>query len=788
MQINPMQRSVRLSARELAVFRNQPTARGHGHSTWRAAVGQQWHKSAEADSVAAHPDARFEVSVSADWRHRDWLFQINGRIDQLIPNESGYRIREVKTIRSALPTSDEVLIDAYPEYFAQASIYRAMLEVLPEYTDAAISAEVQFINIENGAVQSVPLEAQEHALFEQQLDQVIPFLDERRGSLNRLRDANIAPAFAELRPGQAELFQTLHEAALQARYVLTQAPTGFGKTGIALEHALKHMQDGLYDRCIYLSSKSTGQLETIRQLKKMVGHELRYIQMRNRSEHRIDSERHSCTGDERCNADIGQHWREADIRPSELFEKGTFELTRAQKIGASTGICPYTLTKSCLPFAEIWIGDSNYIFSPDSQSTFFEAQGFDPARTLLIVDEAHNLPNRTQDSLSIELSSADLLFTIEELRANGAPRRLLSTANELGRWLDSLPSEQALGANQIYMGQDLCEDFAAQLKEAAFDYETTAPFAIKCAWSIPRLAETFNVPAHQFLHWIPRPGVLSATCLDASEWIAECLQPFAGAILMSATLAPFDSFRKACGLSKESVTLAQGLAPWRDEAYEVAIDCRVDTRWRSRDRYYETTARTVAQLCHQSPGMPIAVFFASYQYAENIQAYLDALAPEIRVQRQPRGVELSEQETFIKEGLLTADALFLILGSSYAEGIDQLGGHVDQVMIVGPALPEVNLIQKTRLENHNSLSRDDAFRDVYIRPAMRRIHQALGRIVRAPEHKARVLLHCQRFAESAYMNELAPEYQNAREIRNDEALMVWINDPKLGNNVNFRSY
>ena len=777
MQIDPMQRSVCLSVRELAVFRNQPTARGHGHSQWRAAVGQQWHKSAEAESLAAQPGARFEVSVNVDWQHKDWLFRINGRIDQVIPSEGGYLIREIKTIRSPLPAPDETLIATYPEYFAQASIYRAMLEMLPEYAGTSISGEVQFINIENGAVQSVALQAMEHALFEEQLDRVIPFLEERRNSVGRLRNATIAPAFEKLRQGQAELFETLHESALQARYVLTQAPTGFGKTGIVLEHALKHMQDGLYDRCIYLSSKSTGQLETIRQLKQMIGDDLRYIQMRNRSEHRIDSERHRCTGDERCNAEIGQHWLEADIHPPELFKNGNLEISRAQEIGSATGICPYILTKACLPFAEIWIGDSNYIFSPDSQSVFLDVQGFDPARTLLIVDEAHNLPDRTADSLSIELSSADLLFAIEELRINGAPQRLLATANELCRWIDGLHVDQALNGNQFYIGQDLCEDFTEQLREAAFDYEATAPFAIKCVWNIPKLAESFTAPPRQFLHWIPRSGVIRATCLDASEWIAECLKPFTGAIMMSATLAPFERFRETCGLAEASVTVAQGVARWRDEAYDVAIDCRIDTRLRTRDRHYETTARTVAQLCHQSLGMPIAVFFASYQYADNIQTYLQALAPEIRAQRQPRGVDLSEQQNFIEEGLLTADALFLILGSSYSEGIDQLGGRVEQIMIVGPALAEVNLIQKTRMEYNRSLSKDDAFRDVYIRPAMRRIHQALGRIVRTPEHRARVLLHCQRFAETAYLSELAPEYQNACIIRKDEAFIEWLNYP-----------
>ena len=695
MELDVSQRSVRLSVGELATFRNRPSPSSHGSNPWRAVVGQQWHKSTENLVKAEQPGASFEVNVSVDWRHSDWLFQLNGRIDQLLPTKEGALVREVKTTRRHLPTPDETLLADYPAYFAQAASYRAMLEVLPEYNGQLITAEVQFINIENGAIQSVSLESSKN-IFERQLDQLVPFLDERLGSLNRLHKAQIRPAFDTLRVGQTELFQTLENAALQSRHVLAQAPTGFGKTGIVLEHALKHMQNGLYERCIYLSSKSTGQLETIRQLKQMIGHDLRYIQMRNRNEHRIDSERHTCTGDMRCDDELGQNWREADIRASELFENGTVELSRAQEIGANTGICPYSLTKACLPFSEIWIGDSNYVFSPDSRAVFMEAQGFEPGRTLLIVDEAHNLPDRTAESLSLEIASADLLLAIEELRAHGVPRRLLGPATELCRWIDSLSPKLALTGNQFYTGQDLCEDFSEQLKRSTFDYDATAPFAIKLLWSIPKLSETLSLHSQQYLHWVPRNGVFAATCLDASEWIAECLKLFGGSIMMSATLSPFKSYRESCGLDKESVTIAQAQTPWRDDAYDVAIDCRIDTRLSKRESHYETTALTIVELIQHNAGGAIAVFFASYLYAENIQAYIEALAPELRIKRQPRGVDLAEQSIFINEGLLIADALFLILGSSYAEGIDQLGGRVEQIMIVGPALPEVNLYKKRK--------------------------------------------------------------------------------------------
>lgn len=774
MQIDPTTRTVQLSVRELATFRQVPHSSGLGGQAWRAAVGQQWHKTAETQMQAQQPEARFEVSLAAKWKHKEWNFEFKGRIDQIIPDGQGLLLREVKTVRATLPASAETLLNQYPDYFAQAASYLQLARVLPEYATTELRAELYFIDIENGAVQSVPLTTEDEARFTQQLEVLLPFLNDRRQSRLRLSAATIHPAFETLREGQAELFQRLEQAALQAKSVLLEAPTGFGKTGIVLQHALQQMKAGLYERCVYLTSKSSGQLETIRQLHRMLGDDLRYLQMRNRAEHRIESAAHTCTGDVRCDDELGQRWREADIHPTELFSQGTLSLESAKALGAETGVCPYALTKGALPFAELWIGDSNYIFSPASQSVFFEAHGFDPAKTLLIIDEAHNLPERAADALSIEFKAGEFLFALEELQSAGAPRRLLRIGQELSNAVEAQASGQALSANALYEILDLCEDFSSQLKEAQFDYAQVAPFALEQTYRIPELAEALARPSHEWLHWLPSAGCLRATCLNASRWIAQCIAPFGGSILMSATLNPIAAFRESCGLSPTQAVHAIGHTPWREAAYDVAIDCRVDTRFKRREAHYESTARTVSTLCAQSPGVPVAVFFASYQYAENIRAYLDVVDPGLRIMLQPRGVDLAEQESFIDEGLLMADALFLILGSSYAEGVDKLGGRIDQVMIVGPALPEVNAVQQAKLDAHPSTSREAAFRDVFLIPAMRRIHQALGRIVRAPGQRARVLLHGQRYAEPAYHQQLAPEYQSQLHIKNEAQLQDWL--------------
>jgi Rad3-related DNA helicase len=95
-------------------------------------------------------------------------------------------------------------------------------------------------------------------------------------------------------------------------------------------------------------------------------------------------------------------------------------------------------------------------------------------------------------------------------------------------------------------------------------------------------------------------------------------------------------------------------------------------------------------------------------------------------------------------------------------------------MVVGPALPEVNAVQKTRMDTLGGLGREASFRRVYQIPGLQKVNQALGRLVRAPGHKARVLLHCQRFADPTYASLLARDYQMYTEIASADALTDWL--------------
>jgi Rad3-related DNA helicase len=213
--------------------------------------------------------------------------------------------------------------------------------------------------------------------------------------------------------------------------------------------------------------------------------------------------------------------------------------------------------------------------------------------------------------------------------------------------------------------------------------------------------------------------------------------------------------------------------PWRLNAYSCTVDLRVDTRFKVRDRHKLTTAETLAR-CVQSSTSPVVSFFPSYKYAESVKQLIENEFPHLSVALQKRGGSPEDQARFIDDSVSEADLLFLILGSVFAEGIDHLGRHIDLAIIVGPALPEVNALQKKRMDDRISMGRDAAFEEVYQIPGMQKINQALGRLVRAPGQSARILFHCKRFADASYQELLMEDFRSDHHIHNQDDLENWL--------------
>ena len=902
MQFSLETKSASLSVGEFAGFTLGPQESGGGpQGLWRAQLGQHWHNELRTRTLADSPSALFEVVIDGRLTHRGWTFVLNGRIDQVVGNllrEIKTVMRPLPmdeaTLRADYPAyflqlaAYAVLVrvsshNSHPFCRATARTNPGLAAASSGTTlnRSALHAELLFVEANSGLSQTIALTPFDEALVFHQLDALVEFLNLRLRATERRRSLVFHPAFKELRAGQETIQTDLLTAFLpgdgqdkhragsgrqrcssfalvsqsenpgqtpgrqqsatvpHSATLFFEAPTGYGKTGCVMEFALGQLRAGRFARLIWLTGKSTGQLQVVQTLQRMtapvqsnlIGYAgpLAFWQVRNKAEHCVNHTFH-CVRDG-CDylKDCAERWPTSGLAKFYLDDTQPHDLATLHAAGRNAQICPYEITRAALPFNDVWIGDFNYVFAPENRGLFFDQPGFDPAETLLVIDEAHNLPSRVAGAHSHRARESDARLLLAELDHLRAPAPLVLALAEWTRLLASLQPAESLDPAVEAEVQELVAKLANLTGTSPLDYAALGPRHSESLWQFAALEEFLADSKLTKLLWVAKEGELEFTCVDAAPAIGETLRSFGGAILMSATLQPYAEFGAACGLMRESCgselardiqsvasklaptgyTTLSALTPWRAGAYDVAVDVRVDTTFRQRANYYGTTAATVEEL-HRSAALPgdgrdkhragssavakatgqtpgaqqgatgsqqrcaIAVFFPSYAYADSVLRALENSGSVLRVALQPRQSELAAQTAWVEESLVLADALFLVLGSSFAEGIDLLGGRVTHAMVVGPALPEVNAVQKARMDAQNGLGRDAAFRRVYQIPGLQKVNQALGRLVRAPGQHAKVLLHCRRFAEPSYASLLATDYQFGREVASESDLREWL--------------
>ena len=825
------QRTASLSIGEFAAFTIGPRDPGDtpgSQGLWRARLGTRWHQELRATTAAATPDATFEVPVTGRVFHGGWTLTLTGRIDQLLP-AAGHApaiLREIKTTLDPVPAPEEDFRAAHPDYFAQLATYLALRRIAEPAEK--LRGELVFVEAGSGLSQTIAFTTADEAPFRVQLERVAEFLNLRLRARERLRNLRFHPPFPELREGQQTTQADLAAALAAHRHVLFTAPTGFGKTGALLECALGAMKSGRYARLLYLTSKATGQLQVLRTLRSMtappaghspldMGHSapdaatpVAAWHVRPKHEHCLDPVCFCQKREFNHPESVAQRWTRAGLARFYLFENEARDLPALRSAGRHAQICPYEITRTALAFQDVWIGDYNYVFAPANRGLFYNQPGFNPAETLLVIDEAHNLPARAADARSHTILADDARRVLAELDHVRAPAPLERAWETWTLLLASLPVCETL---DLALEDDLAHTLR-QLADAItlhpLPYDELDQPVRELLWQVPSWAEWFAQPFPKLV-WSPRPGELRLTCLDAAIPTGEILRDYAGVVFATATPGPAQTFAEACGLvptasetpnSKRqtpnstphpsighwslnighSVTCVTAHTPWRDAAYDIAYDVRVDTSYQQRARHAGTTADTIAALHDASQvsgfkpqvSSAVAVFFPSYAYAEAVSATLRQRHPHLRAALQPRLSDLAAQTAWVDESLAFSDALFLVLGSSFAEGIDTLGGRISHAMVVGPALPEVNAVQKARLDALSGLSREAAFQRVYQIPGIQKVNQALGRLVRAPGQHAKVILHCRRFLEPAYASLLDRDYQFGTTLSTHADLARWL--------------
>ena len=127
------------------------------------------------------------------------------------------------------------------------------------------------------------------------------------------------------------------------------------------------------------------------------------------------------------------------------------------------------------------------------------------------------------------------------------------------------------------------------------------------------------------------------------------------------------------------------------------------------------------------------------------------LSPSVPVIMQKPNMSVKDRQKFLKAFENSAKrgdglAAFCVLGGIFSEGIDLQGEKLIGTIIVGIGLPglssELNI-----LAEHYERMRESGWDYAYLYPAMNRILQAAGRVIRSEEDRGVVVLIDDRYAD-----------------------------------------
>ncbi|MGZ3723918.1 MAG: ATP-dependent DNA helicase, partial [Bdellovibrionales bacterium] len=452
-----------------------------------------------------------------------------------------------------------------------------------------------------------------------------------------------------------------------------------------------------------------------------------------------------------------------------LAKKKNMTFRTFQKMGREFEVCPFELQMDSLHRADVVIADYNYVFSPRNSLARLSNNGYgEKTQPNLVIDEAHNLPSRANDYFSATLDAAEFL----ELQKGFShlSEDLYRLAQEQFRESIQLIENQSQGSRrpiQVELDKERFGDFGVRVNEFLARY-LESPAQLQPGDAILKFCNLWsnfigaleNVTEDFFCTYTPTPagGMLKITCCDASAWLNEGYSAFANVVAFSATVKPFDYYSKLLGLRNRALETAEFFSPFPPEHRKLLIIPQVSTKYSDREANYGKIREGIERIIEIKPGNYF-VFFPSFEFLKRVAQLLNV--PGFEVLQQTRDMKRQDVKSYI-EALKVSNHPTLILavqGGVFAEGVDYPGDMLIGAIIVGPALPsfdfERELLRAYYGKKHGE---EHGFDYAYTYPAMAKVVQSAGRVIRSHDDRGLIVLMDRRFVHSNYVKSMPADW------------------------------
>lgn len=731
-----------------------------------------------------------EVAVELTVERPNAVITVRGRIDGVIENDEGFLVEEIKSI-------EESPADVSPgirrRHLAQAKLYAYIIAVLKALS--TISVRLTYYRTkthETTFVDHVCSFQELEGHFFELTDEYIHLIQRDR---QRRRERNqflkgIKFPFKRIRQGQAEFIEHVANGIANASNVFLCAPTGIGKTAAALFPALKAMADGCCENIFYLTARTTTQRVAEETLGRISGQsaKLRSVTI-TAKEKACPFKRRFCVP-EKCELAKG-YFERLPLAIDESAAASLFTRDRIADLAARHRICPFELSLDMALTSDCIICDYNYLFDPRIYLRRFFAADTSPApaetgipsRPVFLIDEAHNLVDRARDMYSAAIDKKRVLECKRSLNAKRFP--------VLSRQLKSL-NDYLLSLKKFCIEQDVRYYAAEQLSEEVFEIAEDIVQSMQAVLlETPDLVFELYIDLIGFLviHGLQDDShastieinksslVLKLVCLDPSQFVRKCIERGRSGIFFSATLVPEQYFISLLGGKEDEDDYIILPSPFPERNRNVMLVDTISTRYNQRQGTYSLVADYIDAFTVRDGNY--LVFFPSFEYMERVSAAGSSFSKDKRILCQKRQMAENERQKFLehftdseREGsaigvgstddflgdyagdvALPQDVLigFAVVGGIFSEGIDLPGERLIGVIVVGVGLPAVTF-ERELMKRYFDERQAEGFHYTYTFPALNKILQAAGRLIRSETDRGVMLFIGERYSKMPYAN------------------------------------
>jgi DNA excision repair protein ERCC-2 len=596
--------------------------------------------------------------------------------------------------------------------------------------------------------------------------------------------------FDQIREGQLRLTRDVRLAVQGRRHLVAHAPTGIGKTAASVAPALEHaLESG--KTVMFLTSRQSQHrivVETLRAIRSRRGSRFTLVDLvakRDMCLRREANEMHPARFPDFC----AQETRtkscpflgEVDDRTLAQVRSGVLHVEELMHVGKQAHLCPHLVAMKAAPEAHVVVADYNHLFS-DIREASLERIGRSLQDLIVIVDEAHNLPDRIRQAHAHRITPFLLDGVESEARGERARdveadvRALRLALAALARKTEGAQAKWGDGDRQVaQVGIDrLHEAFEAErnrgtlglhrtvadmveaLKPLAAKLRKGADAAVRSEELMEALEDwgRFRDGALRFLEWDGSGAVeLHVRLLDPSIPAKAVFDRVHSAILMSGTLRPPEMVRDLLGLEEARTTVRAYASPFPPENRMLCVGEGFTTRYNARDAaMWQKMAGAIEQVAATARGN-LAVFCPSYAILRDIRAELSGGHGKLLVVEEPGWGKADRDrvlDTLAGERRRKGAILLGVLGGSFSEGVDFKDNLLSAVLVVGLPLAPPNLEVEAAIRYLESKHPGKGKAYGYTYPAVNKVLQAMGRPIRGPGDKCAILLLDDRFLGPPY--------------------------------------